>query len=265
MGPNHVYAISITSTGGASLVTYNSNLNPPAAYPVLPSPVAINLCTHAQQPFFSTVRIGGVNGAVIPGNINTNQRIYIIRHADAHPDPGNAFEDGNYVGAGQWRALALPDALRGKVTPNLVYSIDPAQWVYTGVFNVSYVRPSLTVLPYAIANNLPYFLVSSFQMEAVSTHAVAKTTSDFFFTGGRFSNQTVLLAWESGHIKPLINALLDSYGVPGLPTLIPDSWPHADYDTIWTVTLDALGNLTVDNALCEGIDATKLPDTAPQF
>ena len=98
---------------------------------------------------------------------------------------------------------------------------------------------------------------------------VAKATSDFFFTGGKFSNQTVLLAWESGHIRPLINALLASYGsnVPLLPTAGPPSggWPHADYDTVWTVKLDAQGNATVDNALCEGIDSTQLPAAAPLF
>jgi hypothetical protein len=38
-----------------------------------------------------------------------------------------------------------------------------------------------------------------------------------------------------------------------------------DYDTIWTVKIDDQGNLTVDNDLCEGIDSTKLPETAPQF
>ena len=43
------------------------------------------------------------------------------------------------------------------------------------------------------------------------------------------------------------------------------AWPDSDYDTIWTVTLDDKGNLTVDNALCEGIDSAKLPVTAPQF
>jgi hypothetical protein len=31
------------------------------------------------------------------------------------------------------------------------------------------------------------------------------------------------------------------------------------------VKLDAHGNLTVDNALCEGIDSASLPVTAPQF
>jgi hypothetical protein len=31
------------------------------------------------------------------------------------------------------------------------------------------------------------------------------------------------------------------------------------------VKTDAEGNLTVNNALCEGIDSTALPDTAPPF
>lgn len=259
--PNHVYVISIPSSGSASLVTYNSNLNPPDTYPVLPSSVPSASCTYTQQAYFSTTRTGGVDGAVIPANINSNQKIYIIRHAEAHPDAGFRFEDGNYVGAGQWRALDLPNALRGKISPNMVYSIDPAQWYSTGYFNVSYVRPSLTVLPYAIANNLPYYLVSSFSILDPNEPQLA---SNFFFTGGTLSNQTVLLAWESSRIKPLINSLLNSYGVSSLP-LLPTTWPNADYDTIWTVTLDAQGNLTVDNAMCEGIDSAKLPAAAPQF
>jgi hypothetical protein len=261
---NYVYAISIAPSGDARLITYNSNLKPPSTYPVLPSPVTRTSCTYALQPYFSTTRTGGVNGAVIPANINKNQIIYIVRHAEAHP--GNVFEDGNYVGAGQWRALELPCALRGKISPNMVYSIDPAQWFNISSvrpsFNVSYVRPSLTVLPYAIANNLPYYLVSSFY---IVDKNVAQLASDFFFTGGNLSNKNILLAWESTRIKPLINALLKSYGGSSLPLLDPDTWPIADYDTIWTVTLDASGNLTVDNALCEGIDSAALPATAPQF
>ncbi len=260
-GPNYVFAISIPSSGNAGLVTYNSNLNPPVTYPVLPSPVPGAASANTLQPYFSTVRTGGVDGAEIPANINTNERIYIVRHAEAHPDPGFRFEDGNFVGAGQWRALDLANALRGKISPNMVYSIDPAQWFSTGVINASYVRPSLTVLPYAIANNLPYYLVSGIQLMDPNEPQLA---SDYFFTGGRFSNQTILLAWESSRIKPLINALLNSYGGSNLP-LLPTTWPSADYDTIWTVKLDAQGNLTVDNDLFEGIDSARLPATAPQF
>ena len=75
----------------------------------------------------------------------------------------------------------------------------------------------------------------------------ARLTSDFFFTGGKFSNQTVLLAWESSRIKPFINALLNSYGGNSLSHL-PEEWPSTGYDTVWTVTLDEFGNLRVDIA-----------------
>ena len=122
-GPNYIYAISIAPSGSASLVTYNSNLNPPSSYPALSSPPSTgNACT--ATPFHIAVT-GGVDGAVIPKAINTNEIIYIIRHAEAHPESN--WDDGNYVCAGQWRALDLPNALRGKINPLQVYSIDPAQ------------------------------------------------------------------------------------------------------------------------------------------
>lgn len=260
-GPNHVYAVSVPLSGNARLVTYDSKLNPPATYPELPSPVATIACTHSQQAFFSTSRIGGVDGVVIPENINRNQRVDIIRHAEAHPDPDSRFENGNFVAAGQWRALELPNALRDTISPDRVYSIDPAQW-FKASSNFSYVRPSLTVLPFAIANNLPYQLVSHFLLGDSNQ---AQLASDYFFTGGRLSNQIVLLGWESSRIKPLINALLASYGGDANLPLLPTAWPHKDYDTIWTVKIDAQGNLTVDNALCQGIDTTELPETAPFF
>ena len=164
MGTNYVYVISITPSGDASLVTFDSKLNPPATYPVLPPPPIVSAsCT--QQDYFSYTLTGGVNGVIIPPGTNTNQTVYLIRHAEAHPT--SSFEDGNFVGAGQWRALSLPNflpnALRGQPSPTVVYSIDPAQsFALAADFSVSYVRPSLTVLPYAIANNLPYYLVASF-------------------------------------------------------------------------------------------------------
>lgn len=262
-GPNVVYVLSIAPSGRARLLTLDSRLNPPDTYPVLPSPVASASCT--QQSYFSYTRTGGVNGAVVPPGTNTNQTVYLIRHAEAHPS--SSFEDGNYVGAGQWRALALqnclPNALRGQPSPTMVYSIDPAQSFTDAGLSVSYVRPSLTVLPYAIANSLPYYLVSQFYIGSASDPAVAKATSDFFFTGGALSNQTVLVAWEHEHFPPLITYLLQSYG--GSDPVPTPSWPQTDYDTIWTVTLDGAGNLTVNNALCEGIDSAKLPARAPHF
>lgn len=264
-GPNLVYVISVTPDGYASLDTLDSRLDPPATYPELPSPVARDSCT-TQTPF-SYNRTAGVDGVTIPANINTNETMYLIRHVEAHPSSN--FEDGNYVGAGQWRALALPsslsDALQGQNSPTMVYSIDPAQPF--PIFNCSYVRPSLTVFPYAIANNLSINLAASFLLDLDSTsEPAAENASNFFFTnstGVNLSNQTILLAWEHEHFPVLIKHLINSYGgtVPA-PNV---TWPDDDYDTIWTVKLDNMGNLTVDNARCEGIDSSKLPVDAPLF
>ena len=206
-------------------------------------------CTE-QQPF----KIA--NSGSIPAGINTNETVYLIRHVEAHPT--SSWEDGNYVAAGQWRALDLPIALKGKISPDLVYSIDPAQVAVSSHSYFSYVRAALTVEPYAIANGLPYNLVSNIEILAPNS---PQLTSDFFFTGGQFSNRKVLVAWEHDHIPPIVNDLLSSYG---LAKAAP-AWPDDDYDSIWTVTLDSAGNLTADNSLCEGIDSSKLPATVPQF
>ncbi|HEY4960898.1 MAG TPA: hypothetical protein VII29_08580, partial [Terriglobales bacterium] len=86
----------------------------------------------------------------------------------------------------------------------------------------------------------------------------------YFFNGGKFSNQTILVGWEHDHIPPTVDALLTSYSADPLGPAF-DQWPDTDYDTIWTVKLDAVGNLTVNNGMCEGISSTALPDTPPQF
>lgn len=263
-GPNLVYAITISPDGNARLITYDSNLNPPSTYPELPSPVASALCPNTQQDHYSESFIGGDDGVFIPENHNINEVVYIVRHAEAHPDPKPGFENGNFVGAGQWRALDLPNALSDKINlPDVAYSVDPAQWYRTYSIKVSYVRPSLTIWPYVVANNLPYHLVSGFSL-MVPKEEQGQLASDFFFTDDTFSNQTVLLAWESTRIKPIINALLSSYSADA-SVLLDEDWPVTDYDTIWTVTIDESGNLTVDNDLCEGIDTDELPEHAPQF
>jgi len=265
-GSNLVYVISVTPSGAAGLTAFDSQLHPGSTYPTLPAPVP--LASDTLQHYFSYNRTGGINGVVVPQGTNTNETVYLVRHAEAHPS--NNFEDGNYVAAGQWRALDLPNvlpgALRGQPAPTQVYSIDPAQAFLKDDTGISYVRPSLTVLPYAIANNLPYNLAASFFIGAPDSQSVARATYEFFFTnlaGHNFSHQVILLAWEHEHFPPLVTYILQQYGgTDPLPAL---TWPQTDYDTIWTLTLDAQGNLTVNNALCEGIDSANLPKTAPPF
>jgi hypothetical protein len=259
-GPDYVYAIAIKPSGSASLTTYNANLHPSTSYPALPASKIVNTaCTQT----FSIQVTGGVGTAVIPAGINTNETVYMIRHAEAHPTPN--FEDGNYVGAGQWRALALTNALAGKIKPDEIYSIDPAIGNAAGLLgnvSYSYVRPSLTVEPYAIANNLPFKLATSFAVfDQNAPYQLSTNASNFFFTGGTFSNKTLLVAWEHDHIPPTVNALLATYhGGQTAP-----NWLDSDYDSIWRVRLDAQGNLTVDNSMCEGISSASLPSTPPQF
>jgi hypothetical protein len=263
ISPNFIYAISIAPSGSASLVTYDSHITPPATYPVLSPPPASTACT-AQTPFSITVT-GGQDGAVIPAGTNTNETVYFVRHAEAHPFIW--WDDGNYIGEGQWRALDLPNALRDKIQPTQVYSIDPAVGNPSGEGSVasSYVRPSLTVEPYAIANNLPLNLAASVPVFSEIPPAPATAASNFFFTGGTFSNQSLLVGWEHKHIPTTVNALLTSYHANGQPPAPAPPWPDTDYDTIWTVKLDAVGNVTVNNGMCEGIDSASLPATPPQF
>src|SRR5208282_3727812 len=122
----------------------------------------------------------------------------------------------------------------------------------------SYVRPSLTVEPYAIAYNLPLRLTEGFDWSS------GQATSNFFFNGGGLSNSSILLAWEHARIPETVNALISSYFPQGGAPAAPD-WPDNDYDTVWTVTLDGQGNLAINNSVCEGIPSAALPAAAPQF
>jgi len=248
--PNNIYAITVTPSGAASLITYNSNVTPSTKYPVLtPEPSVSTPCQAALFNYSASSASSPVT--------NTNETLYLIRHAEAHPI--SSWENGNYVAQGQWRALALPNALKGKISPDQVYSIDPAQADASGYFAWSYVRPSLTIQPYAIASNLPYNLVANFELGDDTT--VNQNTINFFFNDPQFSNHKILLAWEHEHFPPFVSALLKSYG----SSQTAPAWASGDYDSIWTITLDSAGNMTVNNSICEGIDSAALSVTAPQF
>jgi hypothetical protein len=295
-GPNQVYAVSITPSGSASLVTYNSNLTPETVAPVLTAALPKTACNAQPQQFSFSIKAGqpysqtlngvtstGTVNAILPKGISTNQTIYMIRHAEAHPSP--YFDDGNYIAAGQWRALGLADALRGKISPDMVMSIDPAQvagaLLPDGTLlpnTYTYVRTDMTVEPYAISNNLPFYLVSSLSLMDVyyqGSQNIALSSSvvdatNYFFIGSKYANKKILLAWEHDHIPPTLNDLFSRYfpGGVGGPLAANFPWPDTDYDTVWTVKLDAQGNLTADNALCEGIDSSILQakfSAAPQF
>ena len=258
--PNIVYAVSIAPSGAASLTTYNSNLKPPNTYPELDlGPVAPSACQYSTFSLTATAP---------PANINTNETLYFIRHANAHPSI--VFSDGNFVAAGQWRALdlgyAISVALAGKPQPSHVYSLDPAQvtpnagLTAAGPTSFSHNTLALTAEPYAIATNLPYSLVSTFLLTDKNGPQEA---SKYFFQDGQFTDKTILVAWEHTNIPQILSALLAGYG--SVSSHPPLAWDAYDYDSIWTVTIDGSGNLSANNNLCEGIDSDNLPATVPQF
>ncbi len=274
--PNHIYAISITPAGSASLTTYDSKLTPPTTYPALdPAPVALSACQYASFTLSATA-------ASI--TLNKNETLYFIRHANAHPSAD--FSNGNYVAQGQWRALylntAIPRALQGLPQPTHIYSLDPAQvtpnagLTASGPTSFSHNTLALTVEPFAIGSGLPYSLVSNFLLTDANGPQEA---SDYFFHGGQFSGKTILVTWEHNNIPQILAALLNgSYtnlvSTPSMSLPIPTSsatlpqalqWNTFDYDSIWTIELDGSGNLTANNSLCEGINTNNLPQLPPQF
>ena len=70
-----MYVVSITPSGTASLITYNSNVVPPTTYPALPSSGLVSAACTVNSPASLQVNVG-VNGAVIPTGINTNETVY---------------------------------------------------------------------------------------------------------------------------------------------------------------------------------------------
>ncbi|GFE62896.1 hypothetical protein [Geobacter sp. AOG2] len=264
VSPNHVYALSIApATGTPRLATYDSRIMPSPAYPKLEPSAFVSAACSTPSPAAITIT-GGVGGAVVPANINKNETIYLVRHAEAHPH--GYWSDNNYVGAGQWRALDLPSALLGKIAPDQVWSVDPAQSSVgtvsaTGLSQWSSVAPALTVQPYAIANGLPFNLVSSIDTGLSSAPA---NISDYFFTGGTFSNHKLLVGWMYTQNPLIVNALLSSYFPNGGAPTAP-GWSPFDYDSLWVITIDAAGNLTADFSQCEGISSSALPEMPPAF
>lgn len=73
------------------------------------------------------------------------------------------------------------------------------------------------------------------------------------------------MVWSYQFIQPTIKWLLTTYNATPQQLLQLADWPANDYDTIWTVKLDAVGNVTVSNGTCEGINSAMLPATPPQF
>ena len=244
----------------ATATTYNDGLHSSNIYPNL------NLNTTSsclESPVKFTLQ------GPVPPNMNKNETVYLIRHVEAHPV--YAFDNGNYVCQGQWRAIGSVDKLQEIMDglPNQVYSSDPGDPTNSCTTGneflpsescPTYVRPSLTVNPFVIKNKMSLNLVpeSSFNWNNYESMAT------FFFQGGQFNDQTVLVSWEHATISNMVNYLIGTiYNQPQAALLIP-VWEGNDYDTVWKLELSRDGQLTFSNT-CEGISSASLPLACPAF
>ncbi len=246
-------AISLApGAASATLREYRTNLAPSSAYPN-PGLRGGGACLEAPLAISSAAR-----GLRPPAGVNRNETVYFIRHAEAHPTP--LFENGNLVCQGEWRALGAGPSLVKKIgrRPDFVYASDPSQPLRarSGAAGFSYVRPALTLAPFATEYGAPLRLASG--VEWWNAQAVVKFLF-FDAAGSRFDGKTVLAAWEHLTIGRIAGALLRDYGLD--PAALP-RWNRDDYDTIWKVRLDDRGNLefSVD---CEGIPSGSLPPSCP--
>ena len=273
-GPNVVYMLTLLPHDQATLTAHDANLSPGTGYPTLTQTYQSAPNQQAPTVVLDTATIGGSS---VPAGMNTNQTVYFVRHAEAHPV--QTYEDGNMVLQGDWRALFLPAALAGKIKrPDRIYSCDPsfptpgAPASGNGTVGFySYVRVSQTVAPYAIANGIPFYVPTSFPCVWMPTGGATdlqcvQSTVDYFFTGHQFDNKTLLVSWEHDHIVEIGQNIMARYFVSN-PSNAPHmpAWASSDYDTVWAFSLDGNGQLTFTNQICEGIDSASLPTTPPTF
>ncbi|WP_143569711.1 hypothetical protein [Tenacibaculum agarivorans] len=258
------------SSGRYILNYFNDGINPKSEYPDIKIP-RTKCCPNLPVTLRTSVPTS--SDSFTPYK---NQTVYFIRHAEAHP--GGHFENGNYVCRGEWRALGantiLYNIMDGK--PDYIFSSNPTQLID----GYSYVRPSLTIAPFAIQYGLPITLASFEWYESESlANALFNKKSKYF---NHKDNQTIIVCWEHGNLRAsVISVFEELYKVqiatnkhcycetrrenpkPGGNTIIT-CWRGDNYDSVWILKTDNEGNLTFANT-CEHIPTEKLPTSCPIF
>jgi hypothetical protein len=192
-----------------------------------------------------------------------SQTIYLVRHVEAHPV--NAFENGNYVCQGQWRALGangrLMEIMHGR-KPDYVYTSNPSNIIECGA-DCAYVRPSLTVAPFAIEHHMPLKL-AEYQWSDADDLAQSLINRNSPYFQRKDVAASILVGWEHAHIEQAVQYLFGTlYQAPQTAAKVP-AWSYTDYDTVWELKTDERGDLTFRNT-CEGIPSTSLPSTCPAY
>ncbi|WP_413206207.1 hypothetical protein [Rhodospirillum sp. A1_3_36] len=252
------YLVASGNGGHFTLTAYDDGLTAVNTYPepVLPPPMAS--CAMEKAVTFSVDPPKGFSP-------QPNQTVYMVRHVEAHPTP--AFEDGNYVCQGQWRALGVADRLLevlGGRAPDYVYGPNPASINRCQEGACSYIRATMTVAPFAIKTGLPLTLAAFDWNNGTDLAESLFNPASPYFQWSKTEPQTILVGWEHDHIvKAAQYVIADLYQNPAAAKDLPP-WAFNDYDSIWKLETDANGVLTFSNS-CELIDSASLPTTCPAF
>lgn len=256
-GNYNQYLVLSLENGRTTVSVYDDNIKPVTGYPDLNlKPTANYSCP--QKPVTFTAKIPKSSKF----QFNANQTVYFIRHVEAHPNVMP--ENGNFVCQGEWRAIGanqiLLDKMGGRVKN--ILTTNPGNLIGCDT-NCSYVRPSLTISPFAIQHDRDLTL-AGFQWNDAPTLAASLFTRNTPYSDAAFNKSSTLVAWEHEHIEKAVQYLFDTlYDNREAAKKIP-AWSFTDYDTVWKIQSDDNGDITFSNA-CEGIDSDSLPSTCPAF
>ena len=254
-GNANQYVVLTRENGNTGAIAYNDGISPATRFPEQDLSYArSNSCP---QP---VTRITVPRPVSSQFQLNNRQTVYFIRHVEAHPN-GN-FENGNFVCQGAWRALGANGILDRIIggTPQHLFTTNPNDIIGCNG-SCSYIRPTLTIAPYAIAHQKPLKL-ARFQWNDPGTLAASLFTRNSAYSVPSFAGSTTLVAWEHGNIDKAVRYLIGAvYNAPTAVAKLP-AWSYTDYDTVWKLETDDQGNLTFSNT-CEHIDTDALPSTCP--
>lgn len=252
------YVVLTVGNSGTTATVHNDGLTASDRYPDLHlTPTANYACPGAAAEIF----VPRPNSSKF--TLNTSQTVYFIRHVEAHPNA--SFENGNYVCQGQWRAIGAIPMLK-KITGGGVANIfttNSGGLINCSNRNCSYVRPALTIAPYAIQHGQPLKL-AEFQWNDPASLAASLFTGNSPYSDAAFDKSTTLVAWEHGNIEAAVRYLIAVlYQNPDAAKALP-GWSYTDYDTVWKVEIDKDGGLTFKTT-CEGLSSNSLPAACPAF
>lgn len=145
-----------------------------------------------------------------------NQTIVFIRHGEK---PDN--DSGQLTCKGLNRALAIPGVLLAHYgKPDALFASAPDEAV-TG----SSLRPLTTITPLAIRLSMPI----NIQYHARDVKPLARALL-------KENRPLTLVSWEHVNLVRVAKTVVLKAG--GDPSIVPDSWPEHDFDSIYVLTID---------------------------